>query len=285
MKSKTLRAMKKWLIASLLAASPGAFAQGQADQPHAGANESQPGEHAPGGQHLEHHDPTKHFNWAGNWFSYYDKDVYGGKLGDGVMRDHDGQVVMHAVEKTVPDPEKPGATKHVTVIEPMEEEGMSPPFVFMLLNFGLLLLIIAKFGGPVASKLARERSDQIKDALDDAAKLRAQAQSKLTEYETRIKDVDAEVKKLVDGIRADAEADKARILEAASKQAAIMKRDAELRIAAEIEMARTLLQREVAVAASGATEKILREKMTQDDQTKLITTFIGSVQNTSKEAR
>lgn len=220
-----------------------------------------------------HGDPTEHFNWAGNWFSYKSKDVYGGPLGDGKMVDHDGQVVMHVDSKT-------------GQMVPAEEEPMSPPFVFMLLNFGLLLLILAKYGGPVARKLAQERHDQIKTALDEAAKLRDQAKEKLAEYETRIKDVDAEVKKLVDGIRADAEADKARILHAASAQAAQMKKDAEMRIAAEIEIARAQLAKEVAVAATGATEKLLREKVTSDDQTKLVSTFITNVQTgTRKEAR
>src|SRR5690606_29058543 len=118
-------------------------------------------------------------------------------------------------------------------------------------------------------------------ALDEAAKLREQAAAKLAEYETRIKDVDAEVAKLVDGIRADAEADKKRILEAAAAQAAQMKRDAELRIAAEIEMARASLQREVAAATTTATEKLLKEKLTGDDQKKLVTTFISNVQASS----
>jgi len=279
MKRKTLRAMKRLLLASLLGLSPAVLADEAAPPDHSGTAEH--GEHAPG---AHHDDPTKHFNWAGNWFSYGKKDVYGGPLGDGKMVDHDGKVVMHLEEEVVVQPD--GTKKKEMVAKVAEEEGMSPPFVFMLLNFGLLLLILAKFGGPAARKLAQERHDQIKSALDEAAKLRDQAQQKLAEYETRIKDVDAEVKKLVDGIRADAESDKARILDAASKQAAQMKRDAELRIAAEIEFARTALQREVAVAAAGATEKLLREKVTGDDQTKLVTTFIANVSSgAAKEAR
>jgi F-type H+-transporting ATPase subunit b len=260
--------MKKLLIAALLCTPAYALAQEHApadtaEQPvdsHAGGHDT----------HAAPHDPTKHFNWADNWFSYRKKDVFGGPLGDGKMVDpHTGQVVMDSHH---PDRQA-------------EEEAMSPPFVFMLLNFGLLLLILAKFGGPAARKLAQERHDQIKTALDEAAKLRDQAAQKLAEYETRIKDVDAEVKKLVDGIRSDAEADKKRILEAAATQAAQMKRDAELRIAAEIEMARTQLQREVSAAAAGATEKLLKEKVTGDDQNKLVNTFISNVQTTRKEAR
>jgi F-type H+-transporting ATPase subunit b len=214
------------------------------------------------------HDPSAHFNFFN--FSYRGKDVFGGPFGDGKMVDpHTGQVVMddHDHQK------------------PAEEEPMSPPFVLMLINFGLLLFILAKYGGPPARKLAEERHDQIKVALDEAAKLRDQAAEKLKEYETRIKDVDSEVKKLVDGIRADAEADKKRILEAASAQAVQMKKDAELRIAAEIELARAQLTREVAAAAAGATEKLLKEKITADDQNKLVGTFIANVQTGRKEAR
>lgn len=263
--------MKKLLIAALLAAPVSALAQEHgAETP---TLEVEGAETPAGTAHsgVVPGDPTKHFNWADNWFSYRKKDVFGGPLGDGKMVDpHTGQLVMDAHHPT----------------EPAAEEPMSPPFVLMLLNFGILLLILAKFGGPVARKLAQERHDQIKVALDEAAKLREQAAAKLAEYETRIKDVDAEVTKLVDGIRADAEADKKRILEAAAAQAAQMKRDAELRIAAEIELARASLQREVAVAASTATEKMLKEKVTGDDQNKLVSTFISNVQSSArKEAR
>ena len=257
--------MKKLIIAALLLAPSVAVAE----QPPTDYS----GEETPAGTAkvgVPHGDPTKHFNWASHWFSYKKYDVYGGPIGDGKMVDPEtGLTVMDAHH-----PDRPAA-----------EEPMSPPFLFLLLNFGILLLIIAKFGGPVARKLAQERHDQIKTALDEAAKLREQAQATLTTYEARIKDVDSEVKKLIDGIRADAEADKKRILEQAAQQAAQMKRDAELRIAAEIELARAQLQREVTLAAAGATEKLLKDKVTPDDQNKLVTTFITNVQTTRKEAR
>ena len=208
-------------------------------------------------------DPTEHFNWlgfkTGHLFDYIGKDEYGGKFGDDVMTRKDGSVVKN--EKG----------------EKEEEEPASPPFIFMLINFGIFLLILAKTLLPAGQKMSAERHDQIKNALDEAAKLREQAAKKLAEYETRIKDVDSEVKKIVDDIRAGAEEDKKRILENAERQAKQMKHDAELRIAAEIEMARAKLSREVAVAASAATEKLLREKVTGDDQKKLVGNFISGM--------
>ncbi len=210
-----------------------------------------------------HHDPSKHFNYLGAPFEHLGKDEYGGKYGDGKMVDtHTGEVIVG------------------------EEEPMSAPFIYMILNFALLLGLLAWKGGPVARKAAVDRHDQIKTALDEAAKLRQQAAAKLAEYETRLKDADSEIKKLVDGMRADAEADKQRILENAERQAAQMKKDSEQRIAAEIELARVNLTREVTAAATKATEKLLREKLVPADQQKLVSTFINDIQGANrKEAR
>ncbi|HEU0030054.1 MAG TPA: ATP synthase F0 subunit B [Kofleriaceae bacterium] len=219
--------------------------------------------------HEAHHDPSRHFNFLGSPGEHYGKDEYGGKYGDGQMVDpHTGEVVMDEHGK------------------PAEEEPMSAPFIFMVLNFAVLLGLLAWKGRPAIQKLAADRHDQIKTALDEAARLRQQAADKLAEYESRLKDADSEITKMVAGMRADAEADKQRILETAARQAEQMKRDAELRIAAEIEAARASLTREVTLAATAATEKLLREKMMPGDQQKLVTTFIGDLQTAArKEAR
>lgn len=215
--------------------------------------------HAEGGNAAddEEADPSRHFNFlgfqTGHLFDYMGKDEYGGKFGDGTMVDPRTQRVIH------------------------EEEPASPPFIFMLLNFALLLGLLAWKLRPVGEKAAQERHDLIKSALEEAARLRKQAADKLAEYEARLKDADAEIKQLVDGMRVDAENEKQRILAAAEAQAALMKRDAELRIAAEIELARAQLTREVTAASAAATEKLLREKMTAADQQTLVTAFITDV--------
>ncbi|HTL35415.1 MAG TPA: ATP synthase F0 subunit B [Kofleriaceae bacterium] len=254
------------------------------DQNLGGVDDTTGAENAPGTEGGEvHADPTQHFNFLN--FGYRGHDQWGDKFGDGVMRDpKTGEIATEYKDKEVVDPAT-GKKTTVRVKENEEEEAMSPPFVLMLANFAILLFILAKFGGPVARKAAQERHDQIKTALDEAAKLRDQAAKKLADYETRIKGLDNEVKSIVEGIRAGAENDRKLILEAAAAQAATMKRDAELRISAEIELARAQLTKEVTAAAAGATEKLLRDKVTGDDQNKLVATFVTNVGNTRKEAR
>lgn len=231
------------------------------EQPPTPAVEGAKGEgpgHAAGHGEGHHLDPSQFFNFFS--MDYRGKDETGGPFGDGVMTDpHSGAVLA-------------------------EEEPKSAPFIFMVLNFAILLGLIAWKGRPIANKLAVDRHDEIKTALDEAAKLREQAAAKLADYEKRLSAADAEIKALVDGMRADAEADQKRILASAETQAAQMKRDAELRIAAEIETARAVLIREVTAAAAAATEQLLRDKMTAADQQKLIGGFISDLQS-SKEAR
>jgi len=235
--------VKKLVLFALLASTTAAYAQDPPDEKARLSKEVSESDPTP-------EDPTAHFNYTN--FDWRGKDEFGGPFGDGQQTDDHG-IVHH------------------------EEEPMSPPFLYALLNFGILLLLIAKWGAPFARGVAQKRHDDIKTALDEAAKLRDEAAKKLKDYETRIKDVDVEIKKLVDGIRADAESDKKRILEQAERQAEQMKRDAEQRIAAEIELARASLAKEVATAASKATEKILRDKTTPDDQNRLVSTFISGM--------
>jgi F-type H+-transporting ATPase subunit b len=265
-----------WLaLVLLLAASPGHAQSAQPAAEHGseaeraaagaagdGAKASDPGsEHHTGGPSEadeEEPDPSKHFNFLGftpgNLFDYSGKDEYGGKFGDGKMVDPETGHEIH------------------------EEEPASPPFVFVLFNFAILLGLLAWKGRPIARKVAEERHDLIKTALDEAARLRQQAADKLAEYESRLKAADAEIQQLVEGMRADADSEKRRIVAAAEAQAAQMKRDAELRIAAEIELARAQLTREVTAAAAAATERLLRDKLNAGDQQKLVAGFITDVQ-------
>ncbi|HWO20713.1 MAG TPA: ATP synthase F0 subunit B [Kofleriaceae bacterium] len=216
------------------------------------------------GQHGDHGDPSAHFNFFGSPFEHSKKDVVGGPFGD-------GENVNPATGERAPG----------------EEEPMSAPFIFMILNFAILLALLSKYGGPAARKLAAERHDQIKSALDEAAKREKQAADKLAEYDAKLKALPAEIAKMVADIRAGAEADKVRITEAAERQAAQLKRDAEQHIAAEIALARVVLTREVTAAATAAAEKILRDAVTPADQQKLVGAFIGELQGATrnKEAR
>ena len=202
--------------------------------------------------HGGHGDPTKQYNF---FKLHYGKDQYGGKFGDGVQ----------------------GPAGHE---EP--EEPMSGPFAFMVINFGILLVLLGKFGGPVARKMAETRSDEIKKALDEAAKLRKAASDKLDEYSAKLGAAQAEMATMLTNMRADAETEKQRIMANAEAQAIAVQKDAEIRIAAEIDRARVELAREVAIAAAGAAEKLLLAKTTSADHTTMVAAFVEDVESAAR---
>lgn len=192
-----------------------------------------------------HADPSKTFNWFGHWMpfgsdSYKNLDQHGGTLESG-------------------------------------ETPMSVPFILVLINFGIVLFLIGWKVAPMASQMAAKRSDEIKTALDEAARLRTAAKDKLAEYDQKLRAAETEIEQLIKDMRADAEADKQRIIAAAEAQAAALKKDAEERIAAEIDRARHVLQREVAAAAGDVAERLLRDKTTPADQAKLVDLFVQGV--------
>jgi hypothetical protein len=173
---------KSWLVVILaVAAATPAFAQSEpehkaeAERAAAGAAGDSPTASGPGTEHheggpseqdAEEEDPSRHFNFLGfqpgHVFDYRGKDEFGGEFGDGKMVD---PVTGHVIH---------------------EEEPASPPFIFMLFNFAILLGLLAWKGRPIARQVAAERHDLIKTALDEAAKLRQQAADKLAEYEARL---------------------------------------------------------------------------------------------------
>jgi F-type H+-transporting ATPase subunit b len=187
-----------------------------------------------------HGDPSAHFNWVD--FGYRSKDVYGGTLDEG-------------------------------------EEPMSPPFIMMIFNFAVVVVILMWKVRPAIRRSVAKRHDTIKAALEEASLLREQARAKLEEYTNQLARAEKEIEQMVTDIRQGAEAEKQRILADAEAQARALERDAEQRIAAEIERARADLEREVVAAAVAVAERLIREQATKSDHTQLVDDFIQDVTN------
>jgi len=241
------------LSALLVAISLGAPGSALAQDSHGHGNDTHMDEvvgEQVAGHHEDHAgaghgDPSAHFNWTD--FGYRSKDINGGTLEEG-------------------------------------EEPMSPPFIMMLFNFGVVVTILMWKVRPAIRRYTAKRHDTIKAALEEASQLREQARAKLEEYTSQLARAEKEIEQMVTDIRQGAEAEKQRILADAQAQAQALTRDAEQRIAAEIERARAGLEREVVAAAIAVAERLIREQATKGDHTQLADTFIQDLQ-TQADAR
>lgn len=147
-----------------------------------------------------------------------------------------------------------------------------------ILNFGVLVFVLVKFGGGAVNKALRGRHEQLKADLTSAAELRAAAEAKLARQEARLGSLEKEIAELRRNLKVEADAEKARLIAAAEERAARIKAETTFLIEQQVREADQRLRRESADAALKIAEDILRRSIGAGDQQKLLDTFVGDVE-------
>jgi len=157
-------------------------------------------------------------------------------------------------------------------------EGWPAPFGWALVNFAVFLGILSRILWAPLKKGWESRHDSIKRELDEATRLRKEAEAKLAEFTRKVAHVDDEVKTLLAQLKHDAEGDRARIIAAAEQEAHRLKVEADRQIQVEIERARAELRKETVDAALKAAEQLLTSRITADDQRRLADQYVAGVE-------
>jgi F-type H+-transporting ATPase subunit b len=165
------------------------------------------------------------------------------------------------------------------------DHPMPAPFMMVLFNFAVFAFIIYRLAGPSIKRVVRDRHETIAKALAESGRLRDEARARLDEYASKMASMDREIDGMVAGIRAEAEAEKRRIIAEAEARAARMQRDAELQIDAELQRVRMLLEREAVEAAVRIAEQLLRDKTSDADQRALTDRFVKGLGEAATKRR
>ncbi|HEX7128134.1 MAG TPA: ATP synthase F0 subunit B [Thermodesulfobacteriota bacterium] len=158
-------------------------------------------------------------------------------------------------------------------------------FVAHLVNFVILIGVLAYFAGPRVRAALEERRASYARAIEDAARLKADAEARAREYRERLARADAEIAALKAQYRADAEAERARILGEAERAAERIRRAAEQTAAQETAKARVLLREEAARLATSLAEQAIRRDLTPADQARLVQDFITRLPASAGDGR
>ncbi len=146
-----------------------------------------------------------------------------------------------------------------------------------IVNFIALMIILVKFGAkPIGSGLS-ERRKKIKDEIETLERNRAAAENSYNEFQAKLATVESEIDKVVERAIAQAEIEKAKILEKAEQGAADLMRSAEMAVQNQVTEARRTLKNEVAEQAAVIAEEIIVKNLTADDQVKIIETYLDKV--------
>ena len=152
---------------------------------------------------------------------------------------------------------------------------------WQFLNFGVLVFILVKFGGPAVNKGLAARHEQIKADLASAAEARTAAQGRFEKQEKRLASLENEISAITASIKQEAEAEKARLIATAEERAKRIREESEFIIEQQVKQAQEDLRREVAGAAVALAEKIVRTQMQPGDQQRMVDAFVGDVATTN----
>ena len=137
---------------------------------------------------------------------------------------------------------------------------------WMVVIFGLLFFLLAKFGFPIITSMVEKRNATIEKSLKDAHQIEAQMAGMLAEHAQMLEDARKEqaqiLREAVDTrskLIADAK-------EQAREEAAKILADARAEIETEKEAALRDVRKEVAVLSVSIAEKILRKELSEDKE-------------------
>jgi F-type H+-transporting ATPase subunit b len=148
---------------------------------------------------------------------------------------------------------------------------------FRIMNFAVLLFLLVKFTAkPIGSGLAARRK-QIIDELEDLETRKQVAQDSYRDFEAKLSTVEQEIDLVVEKAVAQAQVEKAKIIEKAEQAAADIQRQAEMVIQKEIMEARRSLKNEVADQAAVMAEELIVKNLTADDQVKIVEDYLAKV--------
>lgn len=146
-----------------------------------------------------------------------------------------------------------------------------------ILNLLIFLWIIYKFFGSSISEFFKNRRETLIADLEEARKLREEAEARLEEYTARLDALEDERKQLLEEYHEQGEREKKRIIEDAKKQVEKMRADAEVTIEQETKKAIASLERQVVDLAVDMTEKMAQTKLGASEQTALIDNYVGEL--------
>jgi len=159
----------------------------------------------------------------------------------------------------------------------------SREFQGTLINFivlvGLIGWVIRKKGNPA---LAARRAEVEKE-LEEARRLRAEAEKRHQETATRLEKLDQEMIQIRGEMIKAGEAERDRIVEQAEEKAARVRKDTGFLIEQQMKQLRKELTQHAANAAIIAAQDLLRERTTQADQDQLAEAYLKRLDEVLEE--
>jgi F-type H+-transporting ATPase subunit b len=145
------------------------------------------------------------------------------------------------------------------------------------LAFVVLFLVMWKFAFPAATKAMKDRTERIRSNLDNAERVKTEAESILADYQRQLADAKNEANRIIEEARQTADALRRDLMARAEVEVAELRQRSADDIAAAQERALTDLRARVAELAIGAAEKVVERSLDRETNVALVESYIASV--------
>jgi F-type H+-transporting ATPase subunit b len=160
--------------------------------------------------------------------------------------------------------------------------GETPPFIAMLINFGILAAGYYFLGRkPVAAGL-QARRDTISKDIEEAQRMKHEAEARAKIYQGKLAKLEDELRAARESLVQAGEAESERIVREAEAKADRMRKDAEFLVEQELKQIRGELWRDTVEAAVAAAEELLKKRVTSADQERLAEDYLADLGSKNK---
>jgi F-type H+-transporting ATPase subunit b len=153
-------------------------------------------------------------------------------------------------------------------------EGEHPPlwkeYMWKIINFLVLVAVLYKFARKPLVDFFKKRTETIEKTLNEAKEAKEAALKALHEVETRLKAKDAEIEAILATAKKSGEHERDKIIEESARLKEKILEQAKTNIEFELKHAKEAIKAEAVELAMELAEKKLREKLTKEEQEKLL---------------
>jgi F-type H+-transporting ATPase subunit b len=152
-------------------------------------------------------------------------------------------------------------------------------YIWPIINFLILVWVLVFFIKKMDLKgFFKKRTELIEQSLKEAREAKELAQKALAEVEERLKTKDTEIKNIIEAARQSGENEKARLIEEGNRLKARILEQAKTNINYEVKRAKEAIKDEAVEIAMELAEKKLKEKLSKDEQLKLLEESLAKIE-------
>ena len=154
---------------------------------------------------------------------------------------------------------------------------LTPLLFWTTVSFAMLLFLLNKYAFPVFFQILKEREQKIRGGIEEAERLRAEAQGLLGQYEGRLRGAQQEVQAILEEARQQSREILDQGQRKMERENQRMIEEAKNRIQREQQQAMREIQQATVELTLTATEKILERKLTEADNNRFVKEVIQEI--------